>query len=391
MLQQIFKPLLADYQTQLEIAAKSMIRFRKPEHLIRMIIRMISEHINVTHAAILLYKQDKNYYKLVESKGKKGMKIPVGFARLDPENPLIRVFADRKNHFINGDGVLSYKDLKAKNPSGLLEEVKRQMEVLGAEICIPSYFKNQLLGILILGEKISGDPLNRKEIGLLLTLANDAAMALSNAQLIENLRHKIDEIEELYKREHRLFINTSIALAAAIDAKDQYTRGHTGRVTKHSLEIFKEIDNKECSEVDLHITALLHDIGKIGIPDVVLHKKGQLNGAERIKMNEHAAIGATILTPIGESGDIVKGVRHHHEKFDGSGYPDGLKGSQIPFIARIIAVADAFDAITTDRPYREKKPIEAAVQEILNNSGTQFDPEVVAAFLRAYEKGKCPV
>jgi HD-GYP domain-containing protein (c-di-GMP phosphodiesterase class II) len=219
-------------------------------------------------------------------------------------------------------------------------------------------------------------------------------MAISNAQLIESLQGKVKEIETLYEKSHRLFIHTSIALATAIDARDPYTHGHTQRVTAYSLIIAEEMQH--LTEVQtfvnfketLHISALLHDIGKIGIPDNILNKKDKLTPEEFAKIKEHPAIGATILYPIRELGMVLGGVRSHQERFDGTGYPDRLKGKQIPLLARIIAVADTFDAITTVRPYRDKRTPKEAVQEITRCSGSQFDPDAVEAFLNAYAKGK---
>ena len=118
-----------------------------------------------------------------------------------------------------------------------------------------------------------------------------------------------------------------------------------------------------------------------------MNKNGKLSPEEFEEIKKHSVIGATILSPIKELGDVVKEIRHHQECYDGSGYPDGLKGNNIPFVARIIAVADAFDAMTTNRPYRKKKDFEIAIQELKRNSGTQFDPIIVSAFLLAYEKG----
>jgi len=316
----------------------------------------------------------------------------------------VNAFTQKHNYLISETGTLSYDDVIAclrskeileKQPD-LYDEllaIKKQMDILKSVLCVPCYFKRDLLGILVLGEKISGEPFSREEKGFFVTLANDAAMALANAQLIENLQQKVEEVKELYLREHRIFIHTAIAMAAAIDARDPYTHGHTERVTSYCLAIAKELEGlpevaqyKNFRET-LQIAAFLHDIGKIGIPDHILNKHGKLTPEEYEEIKKHSIIGATILYPIKELGDVVKEVRHHQECYDGSGYPDGLKGNDIPFIARIIAVADAFDAMTSNRPYRKKKEFESAIQEIKRCSGTQFDPIVVSAFLLAFEKG----
>jgi len=395
-----------DYQAALEEASKSMIRFKKPEHLIKRIALIIAKEVRVTHTAVLLYKEKKNSYVLIDSKGQEGKKIPVGYIRLPADNSLINVFTERALIPLLGESgalicnviekLMADRKFLVENPNLVdkLSGIKAQMELLQADICVPSYFKKKLLGILILGNKLSGKGFTREEIGFFLTLANDAAMAISNAQLIENLQCKVKEIETLYEKSHRLFIHTSIALAAAIDARDPYTHGHTERVTAYCLAIAEEMeDSPEVARFlnfkeSLHISALLHDIGKIGIPDSILNKKSKLTPEEFEKIKEHPVIGATILYPIKELGSILTGVRFHQEKHDGTGYPDGLKGKEIPLLGRIIAVADAFDAITTNRPYRTKKSIEEAVFEIKRCSGTQFDPEIVAAFLKAYEKRK---
>jgi putative nucleotidyltransferase with HDIG domain len=259
---------------------------------------------------------------------------------------------------------------------------------------VPIYYKKGLRGVFVLGKKLSNVKFSRQEISFFTTLANDVAMALSNAELIQDLQEKIFEVHSLYEREHRIFIHTSISLAAAIDARDPYTHGHTERVTRYALAIAEELEDLPEANTyrnfreTLHIAGLLHDVGKIGVPDSILNKKSQLTSDEYEKVKEHSVTGAAILYPIRELGDIAREVRAHHERFDGNGYPDGLKGEQIPFIARIIAVADTFDAITSDRPYRQKKMAEVAIQIIKDNSGTQFDPIVVSAFLLAYRKGK---
>lgn len=393
-----------DYQMFLEAASRTMIRFKKPEHLIKMIVKTIDEQLKIMHTAVLLYKEDKKSYILIDSKGTAGLKIPVGFVRLNADNPLIRIFSEKNSFFISETGILNYDDiivgLRNRNILELqpdlydnLLAIKKQMDLLKAVLCVPCYFKRDLLGILVLGEKINGENFSREEMGFFVTLANDAAMAIANAQLIERLQQRVEEIKELYVREHRIFVHTAIALAAAIDARDPYTHGHTERVTNYCLAIAKELDGvpevssyKNFREI-LQISASLHDVGKIGIPDYILSKNGRLSPEEFEEMKKHSIIGATILHPIKELSDVAREVRHHQECFDGSGYPDGLAGNDIPLIARIIAVADAFDAMISTRPYRKKKTVEEALQELKSKSGTQFDPIIVSAFLLAYQKG----
>lgn len=394
-----------DYQEALFNASRSMIRFKKPYHLIKMINKIINEKVGVLHLAVLLYDSSRHSYILVDSRGEKGQKIPVGYIRLDPNSPIIRLFSEKKNSAISESGAINIKELKWLLESGQLltkdasfhnklRLVLKEMELLDSELCVPCFFKKELLGILILGKKLSGKDFLREEMNLFTTLANDAAMAIANTRLIDNLRKKVDEVEHLYEREHTLFINTAIALARAIDARDAYTHGHAERVTKYCLAIAEESGNmpevranRRFKEM-LRIAALLHDIGKIGIPDSVLNKKGKLSIQEKNIVERHPEVGASILSPIAELSEVSRVVRFHQEWYNGNGYPDGLKRDEIPIIARIISVADAFDAITSDRPYRKSRSNEAALKEIKERAGTQFDPHVVDAFIEAYNKGK---
>lgn len=383
-----------NYKQELEKAAKNMILVHEPQLLIKMIVRMIIQKLNISHAGILLHDIDKDTYVLTVSRGPSGLRIPAGFARMDKDNPLIRFFSERLDKRILNDGVMIYENAKRflkKNINGnakqLLKGALYQLEIFGTVACIPSYYRDNLLGILLLGNKKTGKKLSQGELDFFVALASDVAMAIRNAQLFK-------ELELQLEKKHQLFIHTTIALAAAIDAKDHYTHGHTARVTSLSLAIARKmrqddrslLDNKFLEE--LHIASLLHDIGKIGIPEPILNKNGPLSDEERKKIEEHPSVGTAILQPIRELEDAILGVKYHHEKYDGSGYPEKLKGSQIPLIASIISVADTFDAMTTDRPYRQGLSKDKAIKEIGKMSGSQFDPRVASAFVKLYEEGK---
>ncbi|MBI4982657.1 MAG: HD domain-containing protein [Candidatus Omnitrophica bacterium] len=384
-----------DYKKELEQASKSMILVHEPETLIKMIVRMIVNKVQVSHAGILLHDFEKDTYVLTVSKGDKGLKIPTGFARMDADNPMISFFRQRQDKQLFDDGAFVYEQgekalnskILSKNQKDVLKKVLYQMEILDAVACIPSYFRNDLLGVLILGNKKNGKKFAQDELDFFVALASDVAMAIRNAQLFEALAAELD-------KKQRLFIHTTIALAAAIEAKDRYTHGHTARVTNISLEITRKLESRHKLTFDekffehLHIASLLHDIGKIGIPESILNKEGPLNETEAKRMQEHPLVGVNILQPIKELEDAILGVKYHHEKYDGSGYPEGLKGAQIPLIASIIAVADTFDAMTTDRPYRKALTKEEAVNEIKKQSGKQFNPQVAESFVELFQDNK---
>ncbi|MBL7129867.1 MAG: HD domain-containing protein [Candidatus Omnitrophica bacterium] len=386
-----------DYKRELEDAARKMILVHKPKTLIQLIVRMIVHKVRVSHCGILLFDQEANSYVLTVSKGKLGIKIPKGFIRIDPDNAMIRFFTNRDNHKYVDGGALVYgrigSILRNKNllrrHQGLRETLvalRNQMNLFEAVVCIPSYFQDKLLGVLFLGRKISGRNFYRKELDFFIALANDVAMAIRNAQLFEELQKQIE-------RNKRLFLETTKALATTIDAKDHYTHGHTERVTQVCLAMAKKLIISHRVKVDpgfleeLNIAALLHDIGKIGVPEYILNKRGTLSDEEKRRINEHPLIGTAILEPIRELTRAIEGVKYHHEHFDGTGYPEGLKGHYIPLMACIIAVADSYDAMNTNRPYRPALSKEQTIDEIKKGMGTQFHPLSAKVLVELYSEG----
>jgi HD-GYP domain-containing protein (c-di-GMP phosphodiesterase class II) len=170
------------------------------------------------------------------------------------------------------------------------------------------------------------------------------------------------------------------ALAGAVEARDAYTGQHAERVTAYGIEIGRAFGLPRPAAPEIEFGYLLHDIGKVAIPDAILYKPGALNPDERALMSRHPLIGAEMVSGIEFLADAVKVVRSHHERWDGTGYPDGLAGSEIPVAARVFAVADVLDALTTDRPYRSASPLGEARDQIRDGAGTHFDPQVIAAF-----------
>lgn len=377
-----------DYKKELEASARNMILVHEPHTLIKMIIEMLVEKAGFSHASVLIYDKAKDSYLLNLSHGSLSKKVPVGLARIDKDDALIRFFSERRNRrlftheavFYNQARSLLGKKGLAENDRQILMQMLYQMSVLDTAICVPSYFREELLAVFLLGKKKTGNGFDKEELNFLTVLASNAAMAIRNAQLFS-------ELERELVLKNQLFIRTTIALAAAIEAKDNYTHGHTTRVANFSMQIAREISRKRKTSFDgsfmdsLHLASLLHDIGKIGVPEYILNKKTQLTVGERNKIKQHPLMGVTILKPIRELESSLPGVKHHHERFDGAGYPDGLKGKDIPLMASIISVADSFDAMTSNRTYRPAFEKSEAVKEIRSLSSSQFDPEAAGAFL----------
>ncbi len=220
---------------------------------------------------------------------------------------------------------------------------------------------------------------SRTEIGELAETFNTMSQELE--QFVEDLKRAAEE-------NRALFLGSIQMLAGAVDEKDPYTRGHSDRVTRYSLMIGKELNLPATFMETLQISAQLHDVGKIGIEDRILKKPGALTAEEFEVMKTHTTKGANILRPVTQLAEMLPGIELHHEALDGRGYPYGLTGDQIPLLARIIAVADTFDALTTNRPYQHAHTPEEALKIIQNLAGKRLDPEPVAALMAVYGRGE---
>ncbi len=240
-------------------------------------------------------------------------------------------------------------------------------------IAVPLSGNGRMFGLMVATNVVEKPDFDSTDIKLFNSVANQCAVFIENCRLFKDLKE--------------LFIGSLKTLTNSIDAKDQYTRGHSERVAFISRWIAEKVAEVEpLKEEEIHkiyLAGLLHDIGKIGVDEAVLRKKGKLNDEEMSKIKTHPRIGAAILADIRQMRDIVPGVLYHHERMDGKGYPEGLEGERIPLIGKIISLADAFDAMTSKRTYRDAMSIKRATAEIEKTLGTQFDEKIGNIFLKS--------
>ena len=258
---------------------------------------------------------------------------------------------------------------------------------LQAKTFVPLFAKDEFVGAICLGKRLSSPSYLRTEKNVLKVVANQIAITLHNSSLFKKLTAKVSENKGLYENMRHIYHDTIQAFAAAIDAKDRYTRNHSYRVAKYAVAIARELGWKEKDVEAIYVAGLLHDIGKIIIDRKVLNKGGGLSLTEMSEIKKHPQISYNILSKINFPWkDLVYFVRHHHERVDGKGYPDSLTGTDLSEGMKILALADAFDAMTTDRPYRKKLPLLEALKEVKKCLGTQFDDKTSNIFFKVLKK-----
>jgi putative nucleotidyltransferase with HDIG domain len=238
-------------------------------------------------------------------------------------------------------------------------------------ICTPLTIKDEVIGTITIANRRDGKAFSSEDLDLLSTIAAQASVAIRNGRL--------------YEEQQVTYLNTVQALVSAIEASDAYTSGHSERVTRYSLAIARQMNLRDDDLKRLEQAAILHDIGKIGIDVALLHKKSALSSADVAILRQHPLIGVRILEPINFLKGVKEIIEQHHERFDGLGYPHGLRADELLLEARILAVADTYDAMTSDRPYRQALPHGVAIREIQEHAGSQFDPQVAEIFVAMWQ------
>jgi putative nucleotidyltransferase with HDIG domain len=336
----------------------------EPKIVRKKAIRAVTRLLECETASLLFVDEEKGELYFEVALGEKGdmvkeirLKLGEGIAGWVAENNEAALIND-----VKGDRRHSHR-ADAKSTF-----VTRNM------VCAPMVINEKVIGVLQAINKLEEKDFLTYDLDLLKSLSHQVAIAVDNARLHDELRET--------------FYQTAEALANAIEKRDPYTGNHTVRVMRYSMVLAEYFDLSYDDRESLRLASILHDVGKIGIEDSILRKDSRLSDDEYEKIKSHPNVGGEILGHIKRLEKVLPAIKYHHERIDGGGYPEGLKNEEIPFLAKIIAVADTFDAMTTDRPYRAALSDRKAINELKKQAGTQLDPEVVKAFIESYNDDK---
>ncbi len=327
------------------------------KHLFSLLLHKAQESLHADVGYILLLDKTNNSLKIGDVIG-----IPSSFYDPEMEIPLL-------------PGGVSHWVIENREPLLIkrIEDAREfaRMSKLGfardSVICAPLFTQDEIIGTITIANRQDGSRFYEEDLEILSTIAAQASVAIKNARL--------------YEEQQTTYLSTVQALVSTIEASDPYTRGHSERVTRYSMELAHKLNLTENTLKDLEQAAILHDIGKIGIDDSLLHKIDPLSLDDVDRLRQHPLIGMRILEPVHFMARVREIIGQHHERFDGSGYPLGISGDKLLLESRILSVTDSYDAMTSDRPYRNAMPSEVALNEIELQAGAQFDPEVAKAFV----------
>jgi putative nucleotidyltransferase with HDIG domain len=342
------------------------------EEMLRNSFHLLLGSLAIRRGAVAEYDRDPATLKFIASRG-------LG----ESKNDALEFATDHARELASFGSTITL-DQSRREAHRFLEDHK-SLASIEIDLLLPLVVRERLIGVVLLGEKASGEKYTEEDLEVLSALARHIAVGIHSHRLIEEVEHKAVENQRLYDGLRKIYKETVHAFAAAIDIKDRYTQGHSVRVGKYSEIIAREMGWTDDEVEGITIAGYLHDIGKLIVDLSVINSPERFSAKDSKEMSRHPSAGYEILARIKHPyAQIPLMARYHHERIDGNGYPDGLKGDQIPPGAKIVTLADSFDAMTTDRPYRKKLPLEDVLEDFRANTGTQFDPVVVCAFCRAF-------
>lgn len=350
----VFKRQLLSMRTLFAVS-QDLNRVLEPHELVNVVSLTLLGELQISSMAMFaLERENSDTFTLLGVKG---------FSR----EKFAGIEVDHKGRFVE----LLERDQKscqiARNPDRRWTRLLPDLRLAVFEFVTPITVRGKTKGLIFTGPKISGEDYNEYDRDMVMFIANSAGIGLENSRMFKQLQIT--------------YISTLKVLISIIEAKDAYTRGHTERVASYANAISARLKLPEEERRRIMFGAFLHDIGKVGVLENVLHKDGALDKDEWEHLQEHPVVGARIVEKMEFLTGVAEIVRHHHESWDGRGYPEGLKGEKIPLGARIITVADSFDAMTTDRSYRKAMSVDEAVRRLEAAAGTQFDPWIVKTFV----------
>lgn len=257
----------------------------------------------------------------------------------------------------------------------------RSFENRKIELLLPLIVHNEIVGIILLGEKANGEAYNSYDKEIISAMAQHIGTGIAQRNLMAELERRAEENRQLYDDLRMTYKDTVKAFATAIDCKDKYTEGHSVRVGKYSEIIAQELGYDTEQVEGVAVAGYLHDVGKLTVESRIINSPTRMNAKETAELNKHPGIGYEILMPINHPyTDVPLAAKYHHERLDGRGYPDELFDREIPYVAKIVCLADSFDAMTSDRPYKRRRSAAEVIEDLRFNAGKQFSPELVTAF-----------
>ena len=293
-------------------------------------------------------------------------------------------YEDERQFLTNGLAPIEVKHAKVLP---FFQVYDRSFENKKIELLIPLVIRDEIVGVLLLGEKANGEPYSSYDKEIICAMARHIGVGITQRNLMSELERRADENRRLYDGMRTTYKDTVKAFAAAIDCKDKYTEGHSERVGKYSEVIAAELGWDEEHTEGAAIAGYLHDVGKLVVDKNIINSPIRITASENDQLSKHPAVGYEILAPIHHPyAEVPLAAKYHHERLDGRGYPDGLYDKEIPYIAKIVNLADSFDAMTTDRPYKRRRVAEEVIEDLWRSSGKQFSPEIVTAFCRGMLK-----